>query len=122
MQFTDSDGDVTFKTVFPGGYAGRATHIHYKFHGPQGPITKGLFFDNSEFTRFKTGQLYFPDELVDLVHELDTYNNSTDIDLDDDHTFDGQGLISDVQYGETITASITIHVDTSLWDEFTDSD
>lgn len=32
VQFTDKHGQVTFKTIFPGHYSGRTTHIHVKIH------------------------------------------------------------------------------------------
>jgi protocatechuate 3,4-dioxygenase beta subunit len=32
VQFTDKHGQVTFRTVFPGHYSGRTTHIHARIH------------------------------------------------------------------------------------------
>lgn len=32
VQFTDKHGRVTFKTIFPGHYSGRTTHIHARIH------------------------------------------------------------------------------------------
>ena len=32
IQFTDADGWAELKTIYPGHYAGRATHIHVKVH------------------------------------------------------------------------------------------
>ena len=32
VQFTDSEGWAEFKTIYPGHYAGRATHVHVKVH------------------------------------------------------------------------------------------
>jgi len=32
VQFTDKHGQVTFKTLFPGHYSGRTTHIHARIH------------------------------------------------------------------------------------------
>ena len=32
IQLTDSNGQVTFKTIYPGWYNGRATHIHFEIY------------------------------------------------------------------------------------------
>lgn len=52
-QFTDEAGSVTFDTIYPGYYPGRAVHIHFKLHPEPG--------------RQATSQLFFPDELNDEV-------------------------------------------------------
>ena len=48
-QRSDKDGKVTFRTIYPGWYQGRATHIHVKVHvGGQEVHTGQLFFDDSD--------------------------------------------------------------------------
>jgi protocatechuate 3,4-dioxygenase beta subunit len=54
-QITDANGDVTFNTVYPGWYGGRAVHIHTKVH-----------VNNSEV---HTGQLFFDEELNETIYE-----------------------------------------------------
>jgi protocatechuate 3,4-dioxygenase beta subunit len=45
-QRTDARGRVTFRTVYPGWYRGRATHIHVKVHAGGRVVHTGqLFFD-----------------------------------------------------------------------------
>jgi protocatechuate 3,4-dioxygenase beta subunit len=51
-QTTDADGIVTFTTIYPGWYTGRAVHIHFKVRT-----------DSLEFT----SQLFFTDKMNDHV-------------------------------------------------------
>ena len=53
-QFTDSRGAVSFKTIYPGWYTGRATHIHFKV----------LVDDRNVLT----GQMYFPDAINEFIY------------------------------------------------------
>jgi protocatechuate 3,4-dioxygenase beta subunit len=47
-QVTDADGKVTFDTVYPGWYRGRAVHIHTKVHVDSSVVHTGqLFFDEA---------------------------------------------------------------------------
>jgi protocatechuate 3,4-dioxygenase beta subunit len=52
-QVTDADGTATFTTIYPGWYAGRAVHIHFKIR----PDANAVF----------TSQLFFDDALSDQV-------------------------------------------------------
>ncbi|ATU95662.1 intradiol ring-cleavage dioxygenase [Phyllobacterium zundukense] len=49
IQHADEQGIVSFKTIYPGWYRGRTTHIHFK-----------VFPDDSSVM---VGQLFFPDDL-----------------------------------------------------------
>jgi len=62
-QVTDARGEVRFLTVYPGWYPGRTVHIHFKIR--TAPVARRSF----EFT----SQLYFSDELTDLVHAAPPY-------------------------------------------------
>lgn len=53
-QFTDSKGEVTFRSVYPGWYPGRTPHIHVK-----------VFLDEKTLA---TGQMYFPDDVSAKVY------------------------------------------------------
>jgi protocatechuate 3,4-dioxygenase beta subunit len=53
-QFTDGKGAVSFATIYPGWYEGRATHIHFKV----------LLDDRNVLT----GQLYFPDAMNEFIY------------------------------------------------------
>lgn len=58
-QTTDADGVVAFETLFPGWYAGRATHIHCKAWTADG--------------REIASQIYFPDALSDRIYSDGPY-------------------------------------------------
>lgn len=62
-QVTDSNGLVTFSTIYPGWYPGRAVHIHFKIRVP------GANGRTDEFT----SQLYFDDAQTDRVHAQQPY-------------------------------------------------
>ena len=53
-QFTDSEGAVSFETIYPGWYTGRATHMHFKV----------LLDDRNVLT----GQMYFPDAVNEFIY------------------------------------------------------
>jgi protocatechuate 3,4-dioxygenase beta subunit len=62
-QVTDEKGRAEFTTIYPGWYAGRTVHIHFKLRSPatQKP---GFAF---------TSQLYFDDALTDRVFSAEPY-------------------------------------------------
>ncbi len=53
-QFAGPRGEVSFRTVYPGWYEGRTTHIHFK-----------VFADDNSVL---TGQMYFPDALSQYLY------------------------------------------------------
>jgi len=53
-QMTDAAGWVTFNTIYPGWYDGRATHIHFK-----------VFLDQKNVL---TGQTFLPDALNEFIY------------------------------------------------------
>ncbi|MFI5783565.1 intradiol ring-cleavage dioxygenase [Nocardia sp. NPDC051570] len=61
VQFTDPGGIVSFRTVFPGWYNGRAVHIHVKVKADGGS------------NYIHTGQLYVSETLTRQVVALDPY-------------------------------------------------
>ena len=62
-QVTDAGGGVTFTTIYPGWYPGRAVHIHFKIR------VAGANGRTDEFT----SQIYFDDALTDRVHTKQPY-------------------------------------------------
>ncbi|MEY2568830.1 MAG: hypothetical protein QOE35_3359 [Actinomycetota bacterium] len=58
-QKSGGDGRVTFDTVYPGWYQGRAVHIHVKVH---------------DGSRTHTGQLFFDDAVSRAVYATSPYN------------------------------------------------
>jgi protocatechuate 3,4-dioxygenase beta subunit len=83
-QFTDADGSVRFRTVFPSWYGGRTPHVHFK-----------VFLDGNTVV---ASQIFFPDEVNnevfttwnpyrEHVSKRTTFNNNDPIQ---------QGVYSDV--------------------------
>lgn len=62
-QTTDAKGLARFATIYPGWYAGRAVHIHFKIRSV-GPGTRAREF---------TSQLYFDEAITDEVFKLAPY-------------------------------------------------
>ena len=56
-QLTDRNGRVTFTTIYPGWYRGRAVHLHFKIRTRESR-TRGYEF---------TSQIYFDDAVTDRV-------------------------------------------------------
>lgn len=60
-QVTDANGLVTFKSIFPGWYQGRATHIHVHVYNASGTsllVTQIAFPDTLAITVNSTGSAY----------------------------------------------------------------
>lgn len=53
-QMTDATGQAAFKTIYPGWYRGRTTHLHFK-----------VLLDSKSLL---TGQIYFPDALNEFIY------------------------------------------------------
>jgi protocatechuate 3,4-dioxygenase beta subunit len=60
VQTTDANGTVTFDTIYPGWYPGRAVHIHVKVYAGG--------------TEVHTGQLFFDDRINGSVFAAAPYN------------------------------------------------
>jgi protocatechuate 3,4-dioxygenase beta subunit len=63
IQTADDSGVVTFRTIYPGWYRGRAVHIHLKAH-------KGG-------NRVYTSQLFFDEDVSDAVFTSSPYNTGS---------------------------------------------
>jgi hypothetical protein len=73
VQFTNKHGLATFKTIFPGHYSGRTTHIHARIHigsaDNSGKLTDGHIAH--------TGQMFPPDAVDEEVYKLSPYTAET---------------------------------------------
>lgn len=104
-QSTNSAGEVVFKTIYPGWYRGRTTHIHFK-----------VLLDEKTML---TGQMYFPDALSEYIFtNIAPYNtrnakrdtlNSTDwiAGADGDHI----SFVSVREEADAYVATLVIGVD-----------
>ena len=64
-QITDDNGTVTFSTIYPGWYPGRAIHIHDKVR----------MVNESQDKLEWTSQIYFDDSLNEEIHKKTPYSN-----------------------------------------------
>ncbi|MDP9082879.1 MAG: intradiol ring-cleavage dioxygenase [Pseudomonadota bacterium] len=69
VQPTNADGCAEFSTIYPGCYAGRATHIHLKVRvaAPKPGADRVVH----------TGQIFFPEEVTDAVQAMVPYAANT---------------------------------------------
>lgn len=114
VQVADSNGEVTFTSIFPGCYTGRWTHIHFEVYPDVDSITDA---ENA----IATSQMALPEDACNAVFELDAYDGSAKnlsaITLDDDNVFGDDGgehqlaaISGDTDSG--YVASLDVPVDT----------
>jgi len=73
IQLSDEAGTVTFHTIYPGWYGGRAIHIHLAVH--LGGETEDGTDEGGTTTH--TGQIGFDDAVTDLVAGIEPYASRT---------------------------------------------
>ncbi|PSR82890.1 Intradiol ring-cleavage dioxygenase [Coniella lustricola] len=76
IQLTDHEGVVSYETIFPGHYEGRATHTHLLAH------TNVTLLPNGTISLFNKpvshiGQLFYPETLRSAVEATYPYNTNT---------------------------------------------
>jgi protocatechuate 3,4-dioxygenase beta subunit len=104
LQTTDSSGRVTFKTIYPGWYMGRATHIHLE-----------VFVNGAAV---KTTQIAFPEDVSSSVYRTGVYaahgqnstTNSGDNVFSDGTDHELAALSGDTSSGYTATLTVGISV------------
>ncbi|MFJ2955357.1 intradiol ring-cleavage dioxygenase [Streptomyces sp. NPDC087270] len=89
IQMTDHQGFVTFRTVFPGWYSGRAVHVHTKVH--TGGTRTSTAYTGGRTCH--TGQFYFAESAVTATTGVTPYsaNTVTRVTLDQDSIYPGTG-------------------------------
>jgi protocatechuate 3,4-dioxygenase beta subunit len=109
-QYTDADGKVSFTTIYPGWYSGRAVHIHVKVR---------VFDSSGNITTEATTQLFFNDSTTDAVYAANSqYERSTSRDTlnasDSIYNSESPALLVDLtgSAGTAFTGSISIGVET----------
>jgi hypothetical protein len=121
-QMTDEDGVVQFETIFPGHYAGRATHVHVMTHmGAKAEKNNTLWHTSGTHI----GQIFFDQALITAAEKSAPYTtnrqgktlNSADTILNvEAQTSDP--FLEWVQLGEDVSAGIlawyTIAVNTTF--------
>lgn len=74
IQQTDSDGVAQFKSVFPGHYDGRATHVHVVAHVGSHTLKNNTIAGGHVS---HIGQLFFDQDLISKVEATYPYNTNT---------------------------------------------
>ena len=71
-QATNSDGIVEFKTIYPGWYRGRTTHIHAKVHLDRSTLLTTQLYTNTAFDeKVHAGKPYAEDTGRDTFNDGD---------------------------------------------------
>ena len=93
VQEADSDGTVTFSTIYPAAYAGRWPHIHFE-------VYKTLDGATSAGPIVKTSQIALPKETCALVYATEGYEQSVgnlaQTSLSSDNVFGDDGGIHQI--------------------------
>jgi protocatechuate 3,4-dioxygenase beta subunit len=113
VQVTDSNGQVTFTSIYPGCYSGRWPHIHFEIYSSVGEATAGA-------NASATSQMAMPKATNDLVYATSGYGasatNQANITLASDNVFsDGASTQLGNMSGDTVggyTAALTVGVGT----------
>ncbi|MFE5892169.1 intradiol ring-cleavage dioxygenase [Streptomyces sp. NPDC002285] len=111
VQETDGLGRVTFRSIFPGCYAGRWPHIHFEVYGSLADATAATSLTN-------TSQLAFPKDVCETVYATDGYDESvrnlSGLSLETDGIFsdghDRQLAATKGSVAEGYTATLTVPV------------
>ncbi|MFZ6746093.1 intradiol ring-cleavage dioxygenase [Undibacterium sp. JH2W] len=69
VQETDSNGNVSFTTIFPGCYAGRIPHVHFEVYPGSSKISNAN-------NKLKTSQFTFPMATLNEAYQATGYSNS----------------------------------------------
>ena len=101
-QTTDSDGLVTFTSIFPGWYSGRAPHIHVHVYNSGGTsllVTQAAFPEDVTNTVYTTATSYYTKGKQDTTNSNDNvFSDSIDSELAD--------VSGDITNGYTMTWNI----------------
>ena len=105
VQVADANGAVTFNTIFPGRYQGRAVHIHFE-----------VYEDDTFSNLLLTSQVGFDDEESDAIYATDsnyasslrnpTYNANDNVFNDGD----GSQIIDIGDTAQVVAASVAVGV------------
>lgn len=74
IQQSDEDGVVTFQTLFPGHYTGRATHIHV-MTSQDATVNANETLSGGSVTH--VGQMFFDQDLISQVETVEPYASNT---------------------------------------------
>ena len=102
VQVTDSNGEVTFTTIFPACYSGRWPHIHFEIYSSQNSATQGS-------NAVKTSQLAIPAAAGNQVYGVASgysasVSNFAQVSLASDNVFSDDSAATQLP---TVTGDVT---------------
>jgi protocatechuate 3,4-dioxygenase beta subunit len=101
-QLTDTNGQATFQTLYPGWYRGRTVHMHMKVHVGGSQIhTTQLFFDDAF-----TDQVYSSNEPYSSRNNRDVLNGEDGIYLGGGEATTLTVTESDARYAATLVVGV----------------
>ena len=105
LQTTDEDGIVSFKTIFPGCYAGRMPHIHFEVYRNANTATQ---FSNA----LRTSQIAFPVAICQRIYaNTDGYsasvNNLAQMSFATDNVFSDGYATQLATVGSSVSTGVT---------------
>jgi len=115
VQIADSNGKVTFTSIFPACYTGRWPHVHFEVYPDQASITDST-------TAIATSQVALPQDACDAVYATTGYETSvrtlSQVSLDSDNVFGEDSGASQLgtasgSVSSGYTVSLTVGVDTT---------
>jgi protocatechuate 3,4-dioxygenase beta subunit len=98
-QVTDADGKVTFHTIWPGWYSGRAVHIHFKVRTGGLEFTSQLFFTDAMNAQVCATAPYASRGTPDVSDSADNIYGSDGASLLLHPTASGSGYAADFSAG-----------------------
>lgn len=115
VQVADSDGKVTYTSIFPACYTGRWPHIHFEVYPTVNDITDSA-------NAIATSQVALPRDVSETVYALSGYEGSTSnlsrVSLESDNVFSDDGgalqlasVTGDASSGYQV--ALTVAVDTT---------
>lgn len=104
VQTTDANGQVIFKTIYPGWYQGRVTHVHFQVYVSGKAV--------------KTSQIAFDEAVTSGVYDTTQYashgqspmTNAQDMVFSDGDEYELADLLGDTTKGYTATLAVGVAV------------
>jgi protocatechuate 3,4-dioxygenase beta subunit len=105
VQTTDSNGQLTFQTIFPGCYSGRYPHIHFEVYPS---LAMATLYTN----RILTSQMALPRDVCSTVYSSATgysasVNNLAQVTVASDNVFGDNSTAQITQMTPTLSGSVS---------------
>jgi protocatechuate 3,4-dioxygenase beta subunit len=114
VQHVDAAGIVSFKTIYPGWYAGRTCHVHLKVR--TGGMASGPSYSTNGSHTVYGGQMFFPPAMNERLRSVYTQDNNPFTNNANDRVYTSQhgarGMLSlDGTMDAGFAGSVVVNVD-----------